>query len=117
MDEKLADTVQNMWVNFARNGDPSTGKYKWEQYKPDTRKTMVLGKDIHMEKDIKSAQRREIEPILHHYFNGGHNMLDFDVPQIYKIAAQLFATLTIIIGSIVLIVILRHKRRKRSIEH
>ena len=117
VDEKLADTVQNMWVNFARNGDPSTGKYKWEQYKPDTRKTMVLGKDIHMEKDIKSAQRREIEPILHHYFNGGHNMLDFDVPQIYKIAAQLFATLTIIIGSIVLIVILRHKRRKRSIEH
>ena len=51
-DEKLADITQNMWVNFARIGDPGTDEYAWEPYTSENRKTMVLGQEIGMTTDL-----------------------------------------------------------------
>ena len=67
-DAQLAATVQEMWVNFAKNGDPSTEAYKWEEYGKDTRQTMVLGEDIHLVSDPMSQQRILIEPLLKYRF-------------------------------------------------
>ena len=50
---ELANEVQDMWVNFARNGNPSTSKHKWEQYDSKTRKTMILDEKIYMEEVYK----------------------------------------------------------------
>ena len=83
--EELADTVQEMWVNFARTGDPSANGIKWEPYDSDTRKTMVLGDKIGMDSDILAAQRKYIEPILHHYFNGCYTQLSYNVPAAYRL--------------------------------
>ena len=112
-DEDLADAVQDMWVNFARTGDPSTDQYKWERYDPVKRNTMVLGSDIHMESDIKAEQREAIEPILHHYFNGNYMQMSFNVPQTYRIAGMLAVVLAVIIAA--LLFAGRRWRRRRAV--
>jgi para-nitrobenzyl esterase len=115
VNKELADVVQNMWVSFARDGDPSYKKfreYKWEQYDSKDRKTMILGEDVHMENDVKSAQRKEIEPILHHYINGCHSKLDLNVPQTYRIAFQLLASL--VLGGSAIAWLLRRRKDKKQ---
>ena len=91
-DNELADTVQDMWVNFARTGDPSTETTLWKPYNSETRMTMVLGEDIHMESDMKAGQRKLVEPLLGHYFNGCYSQLDLMVPHTWRIAGQILAT-------------------------
>ncbi|OUM66689.1 hypothetical protein PIROE2DRAFT_68923 [Piromyces sp. E2] len=99
---KLADEVQDMWINFARSGNPSTNSTKWEPYNNTTRKTMILdyGKDttIKMESDYKKEERQLIEPLLKYYFNGCYSQLSLRVPQFYKIIAQYVATAVLFIS-------------------
>ena len=92
----LANEVQDMWINFVRTGNPSTSKNTWEKYNSDTRKTMVLGEEIKMEEDIKSEQRKLIEPLLKYYFNGNFLQMKYNVFQVYKIAAVVISSLAII---------------------
>ena len=89
----LANEVQDMWVNFARTGNPSTTKNTWEKYNSDTRKTMILGEEIKMEEDFKSEQRELIEPLLKYYMNGNFLQMSYDVFQVYKIAALAISAL------------------------
>ena len=92
----FVNEVQDMWVNFARTGNPSTTKNTWEQYNSDTRKTMFLGEEIKMEEDYKSEQRELIEPLLKYYINGNFLNMSFDVFQVYKLAAIAISSLAII---------------------
>ena len=47
---KLSEIMQQMWVNFAKTGDPSlkegdvdgVGAIKWDKYQPDDYKVMVF---------------------------------------------------------------------------
>ena len=111
----LADTVQDLWVNFARTGTPDTKTVRWEPYTPDTRRTLVLGENVRMESDLKGEQRLLIEPLLHHYFNGCYSQLDLMVPQTWRIAGQLLGTLLLLVGSIVCaVVLLKKKKRKQA---
>ncbi len=112
--EKLANTVQDMWVNFARSGDPSTEEYIWEPYTADSRKTMVLGEEIGMVEDLKSEQRKWIEPLLHHYFNGCYSQLDYNVPQLYRIIAQVAAAL-VLLALVIFILYRMIKRHKKNL--
>ena len=110
-DPELADTVQDMWVNFARTGNPGADGYTWKPYDSVTRDTMVLGSDIHMESDIKADQRKEIEPILDHYFNGCYMQLSYNVPQIYRTAGLLAAGVLLIAAAVVMIIKAAKHRR------
>ena len=85
--EELADTMQEMWANFARYGDPSTGRYHWDPYDLSDRKTMILGEKTAMVKDLKHGQRILLEKLLHHYLNGCYSQLTFNVPHVRKAAA------------------------------
>ncbi len=116
IDTELADSVQEMWVNFARTGDPSTTRHTWEQYDSSERKTMVLGSEIHMENDIKADQRKEIEPLLHHYFNGCYSQLSYNVPQTYRIILQLAAAAAIIIAAVRILARFRDRRKNKTEE-
>ena len=69
-DEKLAAAVQEMWVNFAKTGDPSTAEYHWDPYDGKDRMTMFLGDTIEMVSDPLPQQRVLIEPLLEYRFNG-----------------------------------------------
>lgn len=101
-DEKLAETVQEMWVRFARTGDPATPEYPWEPYTPHSRMTMLLGKSIHMESDLMGEQRKWLHPLLRHYFNGCFAQLDLNVPHVRKAAGLLAALAMIVIVLLIL---------------
>lgn len=111
--EKLADTVQDMWVNFARTGDPSTKDYAWEPYTADSRKTMLLGEEIGMTEDLKQEQRETISPLTHHYFNGCYSQLDLFVPQLGRIVGTVPLALALMTAAVVL---LRRRKRKKKTE-
>ena len=110
--EHLADTVQEMWVNFARTGDPSTDEYKWEPYTRDSRMTMVLGEEIGMAGDLMPEQRALTEPLMHHYFNGCYSQLDFMVPTFLRIIAAAAGVIAVILIAILVIVKFRRKRAR-----
>ncbi len=111
-DEALADTVQEMWVRFARTGNPSANGYVWEPYTADSRKTMLLGEEIGMTEDLKQAQRETISPLLRHYFNGCYSQLDFFVPQLGRIVGTVLCVPALVIAAVVLL--RRRKRRKHA---
>ena len=113
---ELANEVQEMWVNFARYGNPSTTKHIWEQYNSVTRKSMIFDENIQMVEDYKKEQRVLIEPLLKFYFNGCYSDLSLNVPQFYKIIAQIVGTLLIIIAAIIIIeiIIIKISRKCRK---
>lgn len=110
--EELADAVQDMWVNFARCGNPSTDQHTWEPYTAESRKTMVLGEEIYMTEDLKTEQRELIEPLLHQYFNGCYSQLDYNVPQLYRIIAQVAAALLLIAAVLIMAGAVKKRKKK-----
>ena len=109
---ELADTVQEMWVQFARTGDPSADGHVWEPYTADSRKTMVLGEEIGMTEDLKQAQRETISPLLHHYFNGCYSQLDLFVPQLGRIVGTVLGVPVLAVAAVVL---LRRRKKRKSV--
>ena len=115
---ELANEIQEMWVNFARYGNPSTSNHVWEQYNSITRKSMILDENIYMIEDYKKEQRVLIEHLLKYYFNGCYSDLSLNVPQFYKIIAQIVGALLIliliIIGIEILIIKIIRKIKKEK---
>lgn len=105
----LAKTVQQMWVNFAKTGDPSTNSIVWPQYEPTTRTTMFLGEIISVQNDHLQKQREVIEPLLKYHFNGCYVNLSLNVPYVYKLisGAVIFA------AAIAVLCIIIFKRKKK----
>ena len=60
----LASEVQQMWVNLATTGNPSTPAHYWAAYEPTQRATMMLGDTIRLVNDPLSEQRRLIAPLM-----------------------------------------------------
>ena len=108
-DAALAQTVQEMWVNFARTGDPSTGKYHWEKYDPVSRQTMVLGDETVLVSDPLREQRVLVEPLLKYRFNGYYKSTDYALIYLRNKAIR---TLLILLG-VNLSVYLLYRLRKR----
>lgn len=67
--EKLAKSVQKMWTNFAKNGNPSIDGYTWNCYTLEERKTTVLDENIYEEKDILSERRKLLSSLANDYVN------------------------------------------------
>ena len=114
---ELADTVQDMWISFARTGNPSTETILWQPYNAQTRMTMILGEDVHMESDLKSEQRELVEPLLNHYFNGCYSQLDLMVPQTWRIGGQVLATVVMLGAVVACLIIIIRKKIKHSSKH
>jgi len=66
VNENLAKSIQKMWINFAKNGNPSIENYEWNCYDLSERKTMILGENIHEEKDILSERRKLLSSLAKH---------------------------------------------------
>jgi para-nitrobenzyl esterase len=97
LNEELVNNTQDIWVNFARNGNPSTKELTWEKYDSESRKTMIIDKKIEMGEEYKKEQRELLDPILKYYFNGVTAQMSYNVPQTFRIVAQILATLGIIV--------------------
>ncbi len=65
----LAAEVQQMWVNFATTGNPSTPAHYWPAYESTRRATMVLGDSIHVVNDPLKEQRELIAPLMSEYIS------------------------------------------------
>ncbi|MBR5684983.1 MAG: carboxylesterase/lipase family protein [Muribaculaceae bacterium] len=65
----LAAQVQQMWVNFATTGNPSTPVHHWPAYETTQRATMVLGDNILLENDPLPEQRKLIAPLMKEYIS------------------------------------------------
>ena len=76
-DKTLADEVQQMWVNFAKTGDPSTEKHYWKPYDAARRTTMILDDEIRPVEDPLPQQRILTEPLLKYHFNGYYRVFDY----------------------------------------
>ncbi len=67
--DEIYTTVQQMWTNFARCGDPSTDKIEWKAYTADEHNVMVIAgpDDMRIERDLLADQYRAVIPLLGYY--------------------------------------------------
>ncbi len=66
----LSEKVQQMWINFAKTGDPGLEDMRWTPYTAQSRNTLILDRDIRMVKDLKEDQRALLFPLLDYCVNG-----------------------------------------------
>lgn len=114
VNKDLAVQVQNMWVNFAKNGNPSIKGLKWPEYDETNRYTMVLDTTSRVQSDILSIQRKAIMPLLKYHFNGNYLNLSLAVPQVYKIVAVLAVCLIAVVAFLILFIRARIKKCRQS---
>jgi len=111
-DETLAHTVQEMWVNFAKTGDPSADGYLWKPYDRAERQTMFLGDEIRMESDPLPLQRALVEPLLKYHFNGYYLAVDYAL--IFLRNRVIRILLIVAAVNAVIILIMKFRKRKKN---
>ena len=110
VDPDLADTVQRMWVSFARTGDPSLPDLPWPQYDAQHRRTMLLGADVKVEEKPLEAQRKLLEPLTDYHFNGCYANLDYNVPAVRRQVKFLVGAVAV--GAGVGLLLAHHRKKK-----
>lgn len=76
--EELSKMVQQMWVNFARCGDPSLPDLKWPRYNKRSRKTMVISETPHVERDPRGDIRKLLYPLMKYHINPSYKNLNLN---------------------------------------
>ena len=67
--EEIFTTVQQMWTNFARCGDPSTDRVEWKAYSADDQNVMNIAGpgDWRNEKGLLADQYKAVLPLVGYY--------------------------------------------------
>ena len=67
--DEIFNTVQQMWTNFARCGNPSTDKVEWKAYSADDQNVLVIAGpgDYRVERGLLSEQYKAVLPLLGYY--------------------------------------------------
>ena len=86
-DEALAAQVQDMWVRFAKTGNPSVDGTPWKPYSRTSRNTMILDSPCHMEQNWREPERECLAPLLTYQFNGNSAVSSMDFSPALKAAA------------------------------
>ena len=55
---RLARTIQQLWAAFARTGEPTIDAIGWPRYDTDSRTTLILDRQPHLEQDPNGAVRQ-----------------------------------------------------------
>ena len=96
-DEQLARNVSNMWVNFAKTGNPSLESIEWHKFDKQDRKTMTFKKDnIKEESDILTKQREVLWTIVKYMINPGYADLQERLTIVDKTSAAIGAVFSCI---------------------
>ena len=96
-DEQLARNVSNMWVNFAKTGDPSLEDVKWHKYDSNERITMTFKKDnIKEESDILKKQRELLFPVVKYMINPGYADVELNMTFLDKTSSAISAVFSCI---------------------
>ena len=67
--DEIFNTVQQMWTNFARSGNPSTDKVEWKAYAAQDQNVLLIAGpgNIHVEKGLLAEQYKAVLPLLGYY--------------------------------------------------
>ncbi len=67
--DEIFTTVQQMWTNFARCGNPSTDKVDWKAYSADDQNVLVIAGpgDMPIEQGLLADQYKAVLPLLGYY--------------------------------------------------
>ncbi len=67
--DEIFDTVQQMWTNFARCGNPSTDEIEWKAYSADDASVLDIAGpgDIRIKHDLLADQYKAVRPLLGYY--------------------------------------------------
>ena len=99
---KLAEVSQDMWANFAKNGNPSTKEYKWEKFDNKNNYCIEFGNEIELKTNLFNKERNElIFPLLNQYLSYQYVGLSYNVPLVRK-GILIFLSLFLIFISILL---------------
>ena len=103
VNRNLAEEIQQMWVNFAKTGNPSTEQHQWPAYTRDKQITLMLGETIRVKENLFSRRTEIIEKLLKYHINGSYAELSFNVPYIKLLIATALGFIALIILLLVLI--------------
>ena len=96
-DEKLARNVSNMWVNFAKTGNPSLEDIVWDKFDTKNRKCIIFKKDkIQVKEDILKEQREFLFPIVKYMINPGYTDIEESMTVFDKTSAAISAVFSCI---------------------
>ena len=87
-----------MWVNFAKFGNPSIEKFKWEKYNIKNKPCNILGKEFQIKYNLLKERDEIIEPLLNKYIPYDYFSLSFNIPLIHKWLFIIFAIIILIIA-------------------
>ena len=99
---KLAEISQEMWVNFAKTGNPSTKDYNWEKYNCKNKNCMILGKKVEIKKNLFKKRDELIEPLIYKYIPYDYSTISFNVPIIRKLLFIFCSILILIIAMFII---------------
>lgn len=110
-DEALSDTVMELWTSFARSGKPSAKGLDWEPYQSQSRASMVLSEQPHIEHDILSRSRKLLMPLLPYMINPSYSTLDYNVPFVRKAIVKSLAVVAAV-GGVTALAVTKLKNKK-----
>ena len=68
--QKLADDVQAMWVNFAKTGNPSTASITWPEYDTRTQPVMIIDDPLVVQNTYLAQEYALIQPLMKYGISG-----------------------------------------------
>ena len=99
---KLAEISQNMWTNFAKNGNPSTNNYIWKKYDSKNKYYMNFGNEPELKIYSFSEERDKIiEPLLYEYIPTDYGNLSLNIPFMRRIFIILVSIIIIILSLVI----------------
>ncbi len=79
-DPLIASKVQEMWINFAKTGNPSTDDLTWERFDNASRNTMVIGDEFYQKREEITKREEVLLPLLKYYLTSNSYFMFYDVP-------------------------------------
>ena len=98
VNDDIINKTQNMWINFARTGNPSTKDLVWDKYDSSNKKIMSIDEEMEIIEGYKDEQKEILDPLLKYYFNGNFGRISYNVPYVYKLVGMLALVLLAIFG-------------------
>ena len=110
----LAAEVQQMWMNFAVTGNPSSSVHHWPAYETTQRATMMLGDNIMLLDDPLPEQRKLIAPLMKEYISPIFSDLLEKAP--WYAGISIVALVAILLLCIWLIIKLRRRLKRKNLK-
>ncbi len=89
-DFNMSLKISNMWVNFAKTGNPSVKNISWKEYDLTHRHTLIVDSNsIEVISDPLKKQREILFPIVKYMINPGYGNINLSLP-FFKMMKNLF---------------------------